>query len=119
MTRLAFGLKWGCLGASGLLLSCAGQPVPAKSWPSAIAPSPTPHFSKNQRRVISVGFLPRYKCDWQFMFSLFRNRFVQIEQRARNNGVSSELRGSGAGGQVLGEGAGAGADFSGVHPAIS
>src|SRR5256885_7359066 len=111
MTRLAFALKWGCLGASGLLLIGAAQPLREKSWPSAMAPRPTPHFSKNQRRVISVGFLPRYKCAWQFMMSLFRNRFVQIEQCARNDGVGGELGGSRARRQVFGNGVGASSDF--------
>src|SRR5437868_476857 len=102
MTRLALGLKCGCLGASGLLLSGAAQPLRAKSWPSAMAPRPTPHLSKNQRRVISVGFLPRYKCAWQFMFSLFRNRFVQIQQCARDNGVGRELGRACTGREVFG-----------------
>src|SRR5579875_2900127 len=50
MTFLAFGAKWGFLGAKGSSPADAPAPTPNRSA-RAIAPSLTPHCFRNQRRA--------------------------------------------------------------------
>src|SRR4051812_28229683 len=64
MTRFALAGKWGFLGARGLAEADAPDAVlPLSSSASAIAPMPTPHCLKNQRRVRNFEY-----SDWNSGF---------------------------------------------------
>jgi hypothetical protein len=60
---LALGANWGFFGASGsaAAVSAASAGLVPSKFARAIAPKPTPHCSKNQRRVTVLGSCFRYK----------------------------------------------------------
>src|SRR6185369_12534326 len=92
MTRLAFAVKCGCLGESEFNAGLAAQPFSRNKAPSAMAPRPTPHCSKNQRRVMSFGSWPRYRWDWQFItFQLPRIELCALPNRRPASGGSPLL----------------------------
>src|SRR5215471_1100948 len=94
MTRLALGLKCGCLGARGLVTADAVAPLAfsgARSDERAIEPSPTPHWRKNQRRVISLAYSQRSSCSRVNISSLFGYRFVEVQDSAADHRPSGDF----------------------------
>src|SRR6266567_3437980 len=120
MTRLAFGAKCGFLGASGytpvILLAAESLFSPSKV-PKAIAPRPTPHSLKNQRRVMCCRYALK-KCSGVVMGSFFGDGFVEIQKHPRDDGVSGPLRRSRAWREVRGRLALAGGDLARVQPSL-
>src|SRR5437867_11238915 len=120
MTRLAFGLKCGCLGARELTPAIfpAAETLPCpRSDPRAMAPKPTPHSLKNQRRVICWRYWLK-KCSCLVMASFFGDGFVQVQQHARDNSICGQLRGSRAGREVRGRFVFTSGDVVRVLPAV-
>src|SRR4029077_14948239 len=68
ITRLALGAK--CVG-------CVAKPDSESRCPSAAVPSPTPHCSKNHRRVICLGSM--------IWLLLLGDRLVQVQHDARHH----------------------------------
>ena len=89
ITRLAFGAKCGCFGASGSLAR-RRSPIRPAGAPSAIAPRPTPHCSKNQRRVICFGSIA-IKMILAVHRLFLGDRFVQVQQHARDDRPGGQL----------------------------
>src|SRR5712671_4755950 len=89
MTRLALGLKCGDFGAREF--EPVGEVAPSalsscKRDASAIEPSPTPHWRKNQRRVISRAYSERRSAvrlkEFIELLSFLRDRLIQIQNRS-------------------------------------
>src|SRR5581483_5771292 len=90
MTRFAFGAKWGRPARPPVLGSIAGlvaNNFGSRSDASAAMPMPVLVRPKNWRRVR----LSRISCS-RLIASLFRNHFVQIEDRTCDRSPGGELR---------------------------
>src|SRR5690242_31455 len=83
MTRFAFGLKWGCFGArgpDGTLVAARAASSPSNDA-RAIEPRPTPHWRKNQRRVMNLArSARRSSIKLSFAFMAFHS-FVMVSSR--------------------------------------
>src|SRR5262245_4092595 len=118
MTRLALGAKWASLGERGLVEAAAVESPSSEL--SAKAPKPRPHSLKNQRRVICCRRASRRCCSRvnRVMMSFLCDRFVQIQQHARENRVGCQLCRCASFGKIGGHGIRAGCQFTDAYPAF-
>src|SRR5262245_693592 len=96
MTRFALGGNRGIFGAMGFTdaapAGAARAPFSRRSCPSAMAPTPTPHWRKNQRRVRSLRH-SAMACSCFVMASFPCDGLVEVQEDAGHDGIGSELRG--------------------------